>query len=992
MEKTYMKRHFTQKGKRRLAFLVSLCLIGTMFPISVKSESITEENCEEIEAMSLTGFSLTGKPQGTTVKTINLNAAVLRPDSTWNNGGYRVYFGTYGGEQMAYRVLSSPNTQTTSSDSLLLDCDCILEDVVFSKDNDNKWTNSYVRNWLEQNVYNKNVVSAIERAAIAETTLSESTKIYGIGDRPYEWTYEDYSSTDHVFCLSAAEADGLYENNRERWKNGGTFQRWWLRSAAYTYENGSRILKAGCILHDNTGSINFHDMNNNYIGASPAFNVELSKVLFASEVNFDKAVPLAAITDSTNNKWKLTLLDSDKTVSVTEGQTVTRQGRKITIPYTYNDNNTTDPVSQISVMITDKPYTDSAAEVLYFGALEGTSITSGGASGTGGFTLPVDLTGRNCGTDYYAYIIAERVNGTRITDYASVPVPITIPAGTAVTEISSVEVTGIDTPVSGTELDVSAVCVTTGVVPAASAVTWTPGDTTAAYNTSYTASVTFTADTDYEFSDAVTATVNGNAAVVTKNADGTLTVTYTFSATAKENVGAPDASVPSGIYPESQKVELRSPTQGATIYYTTDGSEPSVSNGTKYTGLIDVTGVEGQSVTTTIKAIAVKESMQDSEVKTFTYTIEIPSQPAMGKPVITTHPQSIMVKAGETAEFTVAATGTDLNYQWQINRNDGNGFVNIGENRADYTTTTIEKDCDGFLYRCVISNLAGTVTTQEAKLTVTEDVIPPSATKYSITATAGANGKISPSGIVEVTEGNRQEFIITAQNGYEIDSLKIDGTEVTAVASYIFENVTVAHTIEVTFKQSESLQSKYKIIEGANSLWTEGADGSLSIRGDGNYSDFRSVKVDGSVIGSENYTVTEGSTIITLTAAYLNSLSAGNHTFEIVWTDGAAKTNITISTNMSGGSGVNNSGVNNSSGDNNNSGNTTNITQVPVADNAINNVSDVASQAEQQLATSPKTGEDSNLIIWLVLFIASFVTLAGIIKRRMRSNEIRGCI
>ena len=146
------------------------------------------------------------------------------------------------------------------------------------------------------------------------------------------------------------------------------------------------------------------------------------------------------------------------------------------------------------------------------------------------------------------------------------------------------------------------------------------------------------------------------------------------------------------------------------------------------------------------------------------------------------------------------------------------------------------------------------------------------------------------------------------------------------------------------------------------------------------------------MIGSENYTVTEGSTIITLTAAYLNSLSAGNHTFEIVWTDGAAKTNITISTNMSGGSGVNNSGVNNSSGDNNNSGNTTNITQVPVADNAINNVSDVASQAEQQLATSPKTGEDSNLIIWLVLFIASFVTLAGIIKRRMRSNEIRGCI
>ena len=65
------------------------------------------------------------------------------------------------------------------------------------------------------------------------------------------------------------------------------------------------------------------------------------------------------------------------------------------------------------------------------------------------------------------------------------------------------------------------------------------------YNTSYTASITLTADTDYEFTDSTTATVLGNSATsVTKNADGTLTVTYAFPATAKDkltSITAPQA-------------------------------------------------------------------------------------------------------------------------------------------------------------------------------------------------------------------------------------------------------------------------------------------------------------------------------------------------------------------------------------------------------------------------------------------------------------------
>lgn len=98
----------------------------------------------------------------------------------------------------------------------------------------------------------------------------------------------------------------------------------------------------------------------------------------------------------------------------------------------------------------------------------------------------------------------------------------------------------------------------------------------------------------------------------------------TITIRAMETVEAPTASVASGIYTKNQSVTLSSATEGATIYYTTDGTEPDKTNGEIYTAPIAVTGTAGESVDTTIKAIAVKERMQDSEVQTFTYTIELP--------------------------------------------------------------------------------------------------------------------------------------------------------------------------------------------------------------------------------------------------------------------------------------------------------------------------------------------------------------------------------
>ena len=89
---------------------------------------------------------------------------------------------------------------------------------------------------------------------------------------------------------------------------------------------------------------------------------------------------------------------------------------------------------------------------------------------------------------------------------------------------------------------------------------------------------------------------------------------YTGFGTTKRTVATPTATPVAGTYEGSQSVTLASATEGATIYYTDDGSTPT-SASTEYSGAITV------SATKTIKAIAVKEGMYDSAVLTAAYTI-----------------------------------------------------------------------------------------------------------------------------------------------------------------------------------------------------------------------------------------------------------------------------------------------------------------------------------------------------------------------------------
>ena len=78
-------------------------------------------------------------------------------------------------------------------------------------------------------------------------------------------------------------------------------------------------------------------------------------------------------------------------------------------------------------------------------------------------------------------------------------------------------------------------------------------------------------------------------------------------------------------------------------------------------------------------------------------------------------------------------------------------------------------------------------------------------TAYTIEATAGSNGSISPSGKTAVVSGEDATFVITPDSGYRVADVLVDGKSVGAVRSYTFENVKANHTISVTFEEGEQV-------------------------------------------------------------------------------------------------------------------------------------------------------------------------------------------
>ncbi|NLI81052.1 MAG: hypothetical protein GX443_05105 [Deltaproteobacteria bacterium] len=129
-------------------------------------------------------------------------------------------------------------------------------------------------------------------------------------------------------------------------------------------------------------------------------------------------------------------------------------------------------------------------------------------------------------------------------------------------------------------------------------------------------------------------------------------------------------------------------------------------------------------------------------------------------------------------------------------------------------------------------------------------------TVFTITASAGPNGSISPLGSVNVTAGTNQTFTITPNSGYKIASLTVDGTTVAATNSYTFSNVTAAHSISATFAPitytiSSSAGPNGSISPSGSVTVNHGASQSFTITPNSGYK-IASLTVDGTTVAATN--------------------------------------------------------------------------------------------------------------------------------------------
>ena len=746
-----------------------------------------------------------------------------------------------------------------------------------------------------------------------------------------------YTTTDKLYALTADGTGSPYttikagsDNNTvlaesSYWRSGEYF---WLRSPSgdYSSDNIAMLAYPGKHVYGSIVRTKF--------AVQPASNLNLSSVLFASAATAASSDAAEARTIADGTAMTLRLDGTGKDIGTATYNTTTGDIKAV--------KGTT---SQTVALVVQG--NDGTNNWYYSKKITGTDVVNvSDIVAESNTPASIDLSA--------CKIWLEATDSTENLTYAVNATETTIKI------IHSVAITDIETPVSNTALDTEASCTTTGVSSTTPQITWTSSDITAGYNTSYTASITLTATTGYEFIDSTTATVSGNNATsITKNTDGTLTVTYDFPATAKDRlisittpqaitvangtaysdmnlpeqvnivtegntvssasvtwntttpaggsyepselteqtviltgtvtcpdsiddngipltttititisaagiVGAPTANPTAGTYAENQSVTFTSSTEGATIYYTTDGSEPTITGGVpagttaQYTAPIAVTGTEGQSITTTIKAIAVKDRMQNSSVETFTYTIQIP--------------------------------------------------------------------------------------------------VP----KYEVTVTNGSgSGNYAQGSTVTITAN-------TAPNGQRFKEWTIESGNITLASSTSDTTTFVMPAGAVSVKANyEAIPTpvSYKILDGANSDWKQNTEETITIRGNGDFSKFVGVKIDGNTIDAKNYTAKEGSTIITLTTDYLKTLSIGTHTFEIVWTDGSASTNFTVSKNDSG-------------------------SETPKDDDKNKNDDSGSQTGDNQHITSPQTGDNSHPTLWISLLGASLIgLLATLYMRKKKDNE-----
>ena len=222
-----------------------------------------------------------------------------------------------------------------------------------------------------------------------------------------------------------------------------------------------------------------------------------------------------------------------------------------------------------------------------------------------------------------------------------------------------------------------------------------------------------------------------------------------------------------------------------------------------------------------------------------------------------------------TAIHTIAVTFEEIPAnQFQIIANAGangtitpNGIVNVisGNNQTFTITPSLGYHIDSVLVDEIYDAAATTSGTYTFSNVTANHTIRAvfAVNTYTITATAGLNGSVSPSGVTTYIYAANAAYTATPDNGYQIDSMFIDGVYTTPIATYLFQNITANHTIHYTFsliplptfiEDFETLSSGTGSYTGANLTFATGVyfvKGFTSMDGNDRFLGTRSIRMRG---------------------------------------------------------------------------------------------------------------------------------------------------
>ena len=349
------------------------------------------------------------------------NPTSISDSDPWS-GSY-VYYGKYDGQTPdKYRVLTK-YTDRYGGKTMLLDCDSALYVVPFDADGNRQWANSDVKNGLNSGLFlNKaGVFTDVEKNAIAASTVDEHDLVVGDGDTNIDEltkrVFKQYVALngEKIFLLDVEEvftnSYGYNTGSQKKSDSYVPYDYWWLRSTVFPVPEFGIQMGVGAV--SKYGGIIFADEGYNY-GVSPAFNVDLSSVIFSYEI------------PSASSQYKLSLLDKALVISLPTGKSASIKGSTITVPFSISGSNASN-ATRVLVLVTDRTFNQSDAGWSDGVVIKQIAFQSDPSAGEVSFDLNSDLDISQWGSTYHVYLAAEDVNDGSLTNYASAPVELSAP-------------------------------------------------------------------------------------------------------------------------------------------------------------------------------------------------------------------------------------------------------------------------------------------------------------------------------------------------------------------------------------------------------------------------------------------------------------------------------------------------------------------------------------------------------------------------------------